>query len=180
MKLTPLEIKQKNFKTGFRGADPDELSEFLALVSEEMEEILRENNELKDKKVALEQKLEEFETREKTLKETLVTAQKMAEDVKEVAERESRAILSNAELEGEKIIREAMLKRENLLSELHDLKRQKVQFETTLRNAIEIHLKMMDAMNEQYEVPSDAEIEKLSEQTSKKFDSTEDQNLEDQ
>jgi len=171
MKLTPLEIKQKTFKNGFRGADLEELGEFLALVSEEMEELVRENNELKDNKAELEQQLEEFENRELTLKETLVTAQKMAEDVKEIAERESKAILSNAELEGEKLLRDAMRRRENLISELHDLKRQKVQFETTLRNAIEIHLKMMDAMNEQYEVPDDAELKQLAEKAEEYEDS---------
>jgi len=149
MKLTPLEVKQKKFQNGFRGYDVQEVEEFLLIVSEEMEELARENNELKNKVAQSDETLTEYRNREKTLKETLVTAQQMAEDVKKVAEREAKAILSSAELEGERLMYEATRRREALVSEIHDLKRQKVQFESTLRNAIEVHLKMMDALKEQ-------------------------------
>jgi len=156
MKLTPLEIKQKKFRSVFRGCHVAEVEEFLQLVSEEMEELVRDNNELKAKMQGLEEQLEMFQSREKTLKETLFTAQKMADDVKVLAERESRSILSAAELEGERLIHEAVGRRETLVSEIHDLKRQRVQFESTLRNSVEIHLKMLDALHDQeYEKPAD-------------------------
>ncbi len=148
MKLTPLEVKQKKFRTGFRGYDLPEVEEFLLIVSEEMEEMVRENNDLKARNQHLDESLTEYKAREATLKATLVTAQKMAEDVKILAEREAKNVLSSAEIEGERVIQDAVRRRENLVSEIHDLKRQKVQFETTLRNSIEIHLKMLEAMDD--------------------------------
>lgn len=148
MKLTPLEVKQKQFPIRVRGNDKNEVGEFLHLVAEEMEDLARENNELKTRLSLLEANIEEHRAREVALKETLVTAQKMAEEVKRMAEREAQVLLSNAELEGERVIEGALKRREGLLSEVYDLKRQKVQFETSLRHTIELHLKLLDALRE--------------------------------
>ena len=151
MKLTPLDIKQKRFQSQFRGVDPREVQEFLQLVAEELEASVREINQNKDRIRELEERLVEHKEREATLKETLVTAQKMAEEVKINAEREAKVILSRSEMEGDRLIQDAAARREMLISEIHDLKRQKVQFETTLRGTIEIHLKMLDALREHEE-----------------------------
>ncbi len=149
MKLTPLEVKQKRFQSSFRGIDQQEVEEFLQLVSEEMEELVRDNNELKGRVSELEERLLEHRDREQTLKQTLLTAQKMSEDLKAIAEREAQALISKAEVEAERFMQDAELRRRDLISDIHDLKRQKIQFETTLRSSIEVHLKMLDALNEQ-------------------------------
>ena len=148
MKLTPLEVKQKQFPVRLRGIDKSEVGEFLHLVAEEMEELARENNELKMRQSLLDAAIEEHRAREVALKETLVTAQKMAEEVKRMAEREAQVLLSNAELEGERVIEGALKRRESLLNDVYDLKRQKVQFETSLRHTIELHLKLLDALRD--------------------------------
>lgn len=151
MKLTPLEIKQKKFHTAFRGLEAAEVEEFLQIVAEEMEGLVRESNDLKERLHRAEERLEEYKGREQSLKETLLTAQKMAEDIKAIAEREAQNVLSNAELEGERIIRRAQVRREQLMDDLHDLKRQKVQFESSLRSTIDVHMKMLDALREHEE-----------------------------
>ena len=154
MKLTPLEVKQQQFGASLRGYDRHEVDDFLQAVAEEMEELTREHNGLKARARQLEERLEEFRAREKNLKETLMTAQKVADDVKNVAEREARMAISNAEMEGERIMQEILRRREKLIGEIYELKRQKVQFETTMRNAIEVHLKMLDALKEHEEEPA--------------------------
>lgn len=151
MKLTPLEIKQKHFANSFRGVERREVEDFLELVAEEMEALNRENMSLKDLIPKLEKRIESYREREKALKETLLTAQKMAEDMKKASEKEARLVLGNAELEGERLMRDAVKRREKLISDIHELKRQKVQFETTLRNVIEVHLKMLEALREHEE-----------------------------
>ena len=168
MKLTPLEIKQKKFRTGFRGFDVEEVEEFLQFVSEELEELTRETNEQKDRLKGLEDQIVEYREREQTLKETLLTAQRMADDVKGIAEREARMVISNAEMEGERLIQDAVRRREMLVSEIHDLKRQKVQFETTLRHAIEVHLKMLDALQEYEADRREADRRELERQEAKR------------
>ncbi|MEF9437346.1 MAG: DivIVA domain-containing protein [Candidatus Mariimomonas ferrooxydans] len=48
MRITPLDIQQKQFPTKFRGFDEEEVDSFLELVREEMEELLRENASLRE------------------------------------------------------------------------------------------------------------------------------------
>ncbi len=151
MELTPMEIRQKQFTPEFRGISKREAEEFLQLVSEGQEDLIRENNEIKDKVQKLKHELDEHREREKVLRETLVAAQKMAEDMKSNAGREANLILSNAEAEGERIVDDFKKKRELVVSEIHELKRQKIQFETTLRNSLEMHLKLLDALKDEEE-----------------------------
>ena len=42
MRITPLDIQQKQFSTRFKGFDMEEVDSFLELIREEMEELLRE------------------------------------------------------------------------------------------------------------------------------------------
>jgi len=60
MRITPLDIQQKQFKIKFRGFDMDEVYSFLEIIREELEEILKENSMLKEKVVILENQLEDY------------------------------------------------------------------------------------------------------------------------
>ncbi len=149
MELTPMEIRQKQFTSDFRGLNKREVEEFLVLVAGTQEDLIRQNNEYKDEVQRLKHELEEHREREKVLRETLVAAQKMAEDMKFNAGREATLILSNAEAEGERLIDQFKKQREIIVSEIHELKRQKVQFETALRNSLEMHLHLLDALKDE-------------------------------
>src|SRR5208283_3302811 len=85
MRLTPLDIQQKQFPMRFRGFDVDEVYSFLELVREELEELLRENGSLKEQLARADEQLQEFRHMESTLRETLMTAQqkvvKIHEDI---------------------------------------------------------------------------------------------------
>jgi cell division initiation protein len=48
MRITPLDIQQKQFRMKFRGFDVEEVYAFLEIVREEMEDLLRENANLKE------------------------------------------------------------------------------------------------------------------------------------
>ena len=48
MRITPLDIQQKQFATRLRGFDMEEVDSFLELIREEMEELLRENANLRE------------------------------------------------------------------------------------------------------------------------------------
>jgi len=48
MRITPLDIQQKQFKMKLRGFDVEEVYGFLEIVREEMEDLLRENANLKE------------------------------------------------------------------------------------------------------------------------------------
>ena len=46
MKITPLEIKRQQFKKGMRGYDTVEVETFLEMLSNEVEQLLKENKDM--------------------------------------------------------------------------------------------------------------------------------------
>jgi cell division initiation protein len=83
-------------------------------------------------------------SRELTLKETLLTTQRVTDDLKANARKEAEIIVAEAELRGEKIVQAADDRRIQLISEIQELKRQKISFETSLRAVVESHLRLLD------------------------------------
>ncbi|MDA8088036.1 MAG: DivIVA domain-containing protein, partial [Nitrospiraceae bacterium] len=75
MRITPLDIQQKQFPVKFRGFEMDEVYAFLELVREEMEELLRENSSLKETISRLDSQMKDYKNMESSLKDTLMTAQ---------------------------------------------------------------------------------------------------------
>jgi cell division initiation protein len=144
MKLTPLDIRQKQFKSSFRGLDAKDVEAFLELVATEFEELVKENLNLRDEGSRRQQKIDEYRDREKTLQETMVTAQKIAEDMKQGAKKQAEIVVSEAELQAEKIVQGAHQRLVQLISEINELKRQRTQFESQVRSVVDSHLKLLE------------------------------------
>ncbi len=72
MKITPMDIQQQQFTVRFRGFDIQEVDSFLETVANELEELIKKNNELKEELERKEARIWEYQNMEKTLKETLM------------------------------------------------------------------------------------------------------------
>ncbi len=68
MRITPLDIQQKQFPMRFRGFDVEEVYAFLEVIREAMEDLLRENASLKESVHRLETQIKEYRDMETTLK----------------------------------------------------------------------------------------------------------------
>jgi len=144
MKITPLDIQQQQFKGKMLGGlDPLDVDAFLQMVAAEMETLIRENSDLKEQGRKISQQLEELSQREVTLRDTMLAAQKITEEMKANAQKEATLLISEAELKGERIVAEAENRLMQLNNQIHEVRRQKLQFESNLRSALESHLKML-------------------------------------
>ena len=143
MNITPLDIRQKQFSTGFRGFNITEVDNFLEEVTSEMEALIRENETLKEQSASLEAQVAEFRQTEKSLRDTLMAAQKMSDDLKASAEKEARFKMKEAEMEAEKILRDARARLARTEEEITELNRIKERFRLKVRGLIEDHLKML-------------------------------------
>jgi cell division initiation protein len=148
MRLTPLDIQQKQFARQFRGVDAHEVKQFLELCADEFEELVRENIELKEELRARDALLAETRDRERSLQEALVSAQRLATEMKDQARKEADIIVAEAELEGEKIVQDAHGRRSTLISELGELRSLKTSFESELKAIVGSHLKLMETFAE--------------------------------
>lgn len=107
MKLTPMDISNKEFKKVLRGYDADEVDEFLDSVVDNYETIYKENSLLKDKLTNINEKVEHYSKIENTIQNTLLLAQNSAEQVKINAEKEAELIIKNANETAQRIIDKA-------------------------------------------------------------------------
>ncbi|MDP3261260.1 MAG: DivIVA domain-containing protein [Thermodesulfovibrionales bacterium] len=144
MRITPLDIQQKQFPMKFRGFDVEEVYAFLEVVREEMEDILRENASLKEAVQRAESQIKDFKDMESTLRETLITAQNMVEDYKTNARKEAELLVREAEIRAETMLKEAQEKVIKIHEDIVDLKGIRRHFKEELKRLIEGHLKMIE------------------------------------
>ncbi|MGE5237406.1 MAG: DivIVA domain-containing protein [Chloroflexota bacterium] len=144
MRITPLDIQQKQFPVKFRGFDVDEVYSFLELLREELEEILRENASIKEQLSRADTQLKDYQHIESNLRETLVTAQQMVEEYKSNSRKEAELIIREAELRADSIIQEAQEKVVKIHEDIVDLKGIRRHFKEEVKRLIESHLRMLD------------------------------------
>jgi cell division initiation protein len=144
MRITPLDIQQKQFSTRFRGFDMEEVDSFLELIREEMEELLRENANLREESRRYEKQLKEYKNIETTLKDTLISTQQMVEEYRNNAKKEADLISKEAELKAEEMLRIAQDKVVKIHEDITDLKGVRRHFKEELKRLIESHLGMME------------------------------------
>jgi cell division initiation protein len=166
MRITPLDIQQKQFPMKFRGFDVEEVYAFLEVVREEMEDMLRENASLKESVQRLETQTKEHKDMETTLRETLLTAQQMVEDYKTNARKEAELTLKEAEVRAEAIIKQAQEKVIKIHEDIVDLKGIRRHFKEELKRMVENHLKMLefDKEREAEEEQEEEEVEEMVEE----------------
>lgn len=155
MRITPLDIQQKQFPIRFRGFDVEEVYAFLEIVREEMENLLRENASLKEQIQRLESQLKEYRDMETTLRETLMTAQQMVEEYKNNARKQAELMIKEAELKAEQMIREAQDKVIKIHEDIMDLKGIRQHIKEELRRLLESHMRMLEFDREREEGRTD-------------------------
>ena len=144
MKISPMDIQQQQFKGKMLGGlDPEDVDAFLQSVAGEMEELIRENNDLKERLSRNATVIAEMESREAQLRETMLAAQRITEEMKANSQKEAHLLISEAELKGERIIADAENKLVQLNNQIQELKREKVQFESGFKGMLDTYYKLL-------------------------------------
>ncbi len=153
--LTPLEIQKATFSRKFKGYNVDEVRGYLFLVAEEIERVLKVNDDLMRENASLREDLEEHTQRERILKDTLLSAQRVSEEVKANAHKEAELIVKDAELLSERLIAQAMSRVADLERSIQDLKLERKAVRSRLQSTLDIVQQMvvLDAEQEANEQP---------------------------
>jgi len=144
MRITPIDIQQQQFKSRPMGYDKTSVDQFLEILAGEMERLLRQNQDLQEELTHARNALSEMREREAMLKETLLTTQKVTDELKANARREAELLLADAGLRAEKVVLAAEEQRLELVNEIREIKRQRIDFESSLRALLDKHLRMLD------------------------------------
>jgi len=140
-----MDIRNKEFKKGFRGYNEDEVDIFMDKIVAEFEKTYKENVELKDKINTFNERLDSYAEMEKTLQSTLIVAQRTSEDIVANARKEADLILKETEEKRKEIIAQANTDVLDLNRDIDELKKQLQIFKTRYRTFLESELESLEA-----------------------------------
>ena len=122
-----------------------EVDNLLDVIANEFEELLRENNRLKEEERQKTEKIQEMEGAERDLRNAFISAQQIYEKMKNNARKEGDVIIEEAKATARKILETAQAQAMQVETEIAPLKRQRAEFEATLKGILEMHMKLVDA-----------------------------------
>jgi cell division initiation protein len=157
MKITPLDISRQEFRRVMRGYDVDEVDSFLDTVSNEYEELTKENSRLRERIKTLEDKVGEYREMEKAMENALISVERVSEEIKLNAQKEAELMIREAELKARDILREGDALSKKLREDIVELKRQRQILRSKLKATIETHLKMIEFEDEEDQESPDTE-----------------------
>jgi cell division initiation protein len=153
MKLTPLDIRHKEFKRGMRGYADVEVDEFLDQVADEYERLFKENIDLQERVEALEDKVAGYKRIEETLQKTLVNAQANAEEQKRNANKQAQLVLQDAELKARQLVNEAYSERQAIEQSMAKLRSAEEDFRFKFRQLLDGYLRQLQDSPQPGETP---------------------------
>ena len=107
MKISPISVKKQDFNKKVRGYDPDEVQAFLEKLSDDIEEIQNENEDLKKQLNEASARLSEFRRIEKNLQSTLLKAQESSAKAIESTKKQTSLMVKEAEIKASQILEKA-------------------------------------------------------------------------
>ena len=150
MAITALDIKDKQFTTKFRGYNEQEVDEFLDIIVDDYEDLVRDNRELSTRVKELEEKLAYFDEMKESLSQSVILAKETAEKVKASAADESANLINKANFNATHLIEEAKSKASEILRDATDeAKRVAIETEELKRQSRVFHQRLLAAVEGQ-------------------------------
>ena len=166
MPIRPIDVRRKEFKSGFRGYDANQVDDFLDAVADEFERNYTENQRMREEVSSLRDRLQQFEDLEGSIRAALVHAEQASNDLRRAAAQEAEGIKQSAQRKADFTIREAQSRSHQMLADssariervqdsydaLHEAKR---SFANEFRHLLKTYTDIMENM----QVASAREIE---------------------
>jgi cell division initiation protein len=114
MSIRPIDVRRKEFNSGFRGYDATQVDDFLDEIADEFERTYTENARLREEISGLRERLQQFEDLEGSIRSALVHAEQAANDLRRTASREAEDLRKSAGREAEDLRKSAGREAEDL------------------------------------------------------------------
>ena len=154
MGFTPIDIENQKFDVKMRGYDREQVAKFLAALAEEATTLIRERNRYEEEVSSLKRRVQEFESRDKKLQETILALRDMTERMKQETKREGDLTLrearqkadqglQEARQQGAQIIQEARTEAQKSENHMTQLRIDRDNFEDRLRLILDEHQRLL-------------------------------------
>jgi cell division initiation protein len=166
MPIRPIDVRRKEFKSGFRGYDANQVDDFLDAVADEFERAYTDNSRMREEISSLRERLQQFEELEGSIRAALVHAEQAADDLRRTSTREAEDLRQSASREADFTIREAKARAHQMLADTsarieriqesyEAMQEAKRNFANDFRHLLKTYMDMMEKM----EITSAKEIE---------------------
>lgn len=152
--LTPVDIQQKKFKTGF-GYSKDDVTKFFEEVSRSYEELYRSNAELKEKVITLNDGLQHYKTTEEQLQKNLMLAEKNSQQSVTNAAKEAKNIELEAKNRANEIVNQAYKDLERMENKLRALETRYAEYKSEFATLVKKMFEVIDL----HDIDPDAKID---------------------
>ncbi|MCP4229044.1 MAG: DivIVA domain-containing protein [bacterium] len=146
MKITAQDIHNHEFKRSIRGYDMDEVDAFLTQLADELEQLVSENQGLKDSAKTNEGNLTDYRKKNELLQKTLLAAQDVTEKIKSTSQQEMQQATNAANREAEKILARANNEVAAVKAQIDDLKRQRDAFVIQFKALLDTYNKFLSEL----------------------------------
>lgn len=150
MRITSMDISNKEFKKSVRGYNSDDVDDFLDKISEDYEEIYKENGSLREKTALLKEKLDHYKDIENTIQNTLLLAQNTSEQTKKTANEESELILKKANNKANDIIDKANDEVIKINDKYDKIKNEFMNFTSKYRNFMNTQMDLFTSLEQDF------------------------------
>jgi cell division initiation protein len=149
--ISALEIRKRQFPKRFRGFDPIEVTSFLEVFAEDIEEMTRELDDL-------ERENARHRDTETTLKETLLLAQRSADSLRETSEKDAGRILNEAESKADRMVQQGFERMADTEKKIRELRMERRNFQLKLQSTIDLFQQVLNFDKEEDELESSISI----------------------
>lgn len=146
LKITAMDITNKEFKKVIRGYSAEEVDEFLDKVAEDYEVLYKENSSMKEKITSLSDKIEHYAKMETTIQNTLLLAQNAAEQSKLNAQKEADMMLKNANDSAQRILDKAHNDVMKVNDDYEQIKQEFIKFRAKFKNFMNTQMEMFNSL----------------------------------
>src|ERR687894_612435 len=155
MPIRPIDVRRKEFKSGFRGYDANQVDDFLDAVADEFERAYTDNSRRREEISSLRERLQQFEELEGSIKAALVHAEQAADDQRRSASREADFTIREAKTRSHQMLAESSARVERIQESYEALQEAKRNFANDFRHLLKTYMDMMESM----EISSARDIE---------------------
>jgi cell division initiation protein len=149
MNVTPLDLRNQQFRSVMRGFDRDEVLAFLAEASDDYAAALREADQLRQEVARLDGVVNEHRDNEKNLRNTLLTVQRLADEIRDNAHQQAAQIVKDAESRANLVLDKAHSRYEDVQREIDGLRLKRREVENSVESIITALRNTLDFVREQ-------------------------------
>jgi cell division initiation protein len=156
--MTPMDIRKRTFSLRLRGLDRNEVAQYLDVVADDLEELMRALDELERENSRLREEVDRHRESEASLKETLLLAQRSAQTLRLDTEKEAERILVEANRHADRLVQQALEKAAEKEKRIRELRVERKNFQLKLQGMLDMFQQVLNFDKEEEDLDSSVSV----------------------